>query len=48
MSAYYKNARPDVVRMFVRVLQECCPGVVRIIMLPNVRDGKDITGKGML
>lgn len=31
MSECYKNVCPDVVGILVRVLQECCPGVARII-----------------
>jgi len=31
LSGSYKNLCPDNSRMFVRVLQECCPDVARII-----------------
>jgi len=31
LSGSYKNHCPDNSRMFVRVLQECCPDVARII-----------------
>ena len=33
LSGSYKNLCPDNSRMFVRVLQECCPDVARIITM---------------
>ena len=35
MSECYKNVCPDVVGILVRVLQECCPGVARIIRVTS-------------